>query len=394
MADSALFIGWGATAAGRERKAVELFGESLRFLTEAGGGGARGSVEPFFLEPHGGRPRGVLPGPGGSGGAGQASATTDDFQRLAVRAQVVVSNFGVVGAITGEQAEQAHGLVRRGGARAAIARLERVSRPRRVADPVDRPARGSRPRSSRATRPAWTRCSPRAARPQLLGGGSRVRDVEAVQDAGAVADQRAGRRSGPASSTSAPAGPRCHRTLPVSWSTATRPPAVSGARRRRPCTARACRGCRRRARSPPICTRPHQRVVRLAGVELHEARRPACVARLRPGRDVERAVPAHVQVALVVDDDRRVGLVAVPEPEHPLVVRPAVQDVADVPALDQPAGVREVHDPVAERHRVLDRHAVVAEVAENSCCVVAGDEHHDLRVDLDQAVGVVAGGSA
>ena len=31
MTDSALIIQWGATAPGRERKAVELFGETLRF---------------------------------------------------------------------------------------------------------------------------------------------------------------------------------------------------------------------------------------------------------------------------------------------------------------------------------------------------------------------------
>ena len=34
MAEAALFIRWGATAPGRERKSVELFGESLRFLTK------------------------------------------------------------------------------------------------------------------------------------------------------------------------------------------------------------------------------------------------------------------------------------------------------------------------------------------------------------------------
>src|SRR5438445_8620526 len=54
MTDSALFIGWGATAAGRERKAVELFGESLRYLTGLVVQGRVASVEPFFLEPHGG----------------------------------------------------------------------------------------------------------------------------------------------------------------------------------------------------------------------------------------------------------------------------------------------------------------------------------------------------
>src|SRR5437879_7182686 len=54
VTDAALFIGWGATAAGRERKAVELFGESLRFLTNLVTSGEVASVEPFFLEPHGG----------------------------------------------------------------------------------------------------------------------------------------------------------------------------------------------------------------------------------------------------------------------------------------------------------------------------------------------------
>ena len=54
MTDAALFIGWGATSAGRERKAVELFGESLKFLTNLVTEGKVASVEPFFLEPHGG----------------------------------------------------------------------------------------------------------------------------------------------------------------------------------------------------------------------------------------------------------------------------------------------------------------------------------------------------
>ena len=49
MTDAALFIGWGATAAGRERKAVELFGESLRFLTNLVTSGEVASVEPLAV---------------------------------------------------------------------------------------------------------------------------------------------------------------------------------------------------------------------------------------------------------------------------------------------------------------------------------------------------------
>jgi len=102
MTDSALFIGWGATAAGRERKSVELFGESLRFLTSLVVEGRVASVEPFFLEPHGGDLEGFFLVRGEQDELNKIRSE-DPFQRLAVRAQVVVQNFGVVGAITGER---------------------------------------------------------------------------------------------------------------------------------------------------------------------------------------------------------------------------------------------------------------------------------------------------
>src|SRR5438552_16398753 len=102
VTDAALFIGWGATAAGRERKAVELFGESLRFLTNLVTSGEVASVEPFFLEPHGGDLEGFFLVRGGREELNRIRAS-DEFQRLAVKAQVFVQNFGVIGAITGEQ---------------------------------------------------------------------------------------------------------------------------------------------------------------------------------------------------------------------------------------------------------------------------------------------------
>jgi hypothetical protein len=102
MTDAALFIGWGATAAGRERRSVELFGESLRFLAKLVQEGRLASVEPFFLEPHGGDLEGFFLVRGEQDELNKIR-TEDDFQRLATRAQVVVNNFGVVGAITGER---------------------------------------------------------------------------------------------------------------------------------------------------------------------------------------------------------------------------------------------------------------------------------------------------
>jgi hypothetical protein len=102
MADAALFIRWGASAAGRERRSVELFGESLRYLTRLIEQGRVASVEPFFLEPHGGDLEGFFLVRGDQEELNRIRIE-DDFQRLAVRAQVLVENFGVIGAITGER---------------------------------------------------------------------------------------------------------------------------------------------------------------------------------------------------------------------------------------------------------------------------------------------------
>jgi hypothetical protein len=53
VTDSAMFISDGGLPH-RERRSVELFGESLRFLVGLVTSGRVASVEPFFLQPHGG----------------------------------------------------------------------------------------------------------------------------------------------------------------------------------------------------------------------------------------------------------------------------------------------------------------------------------------------------
>jgi hypothetical protein len=101
VTDSALFIRWGASAPGREKKSVELFGESLRFLVGLVTAGRVASVEPFFLQPHGGDLEGFFIVRGDRDELNKVRGS-DEFQRLAVRAQAVVQNFGVIDAITGE----------------------------------------------------------------------------------------------------------------------------------------------------------------------------------------------------------------------------------------------------------------------------------------------------
>jgi hypothetical protein len=102
MTDAALFIRWGATAGGRERQSVELFTESLKYLAGLVTQGRVSSVEPFFLEPHGGDLEGFFVVRGDLEELNRLRID-DSFQRLATRAQVIVRNFGVIGAITGER---------------------------------------------------------------------------------------------------------------------------------------------------------------------------------------------------------------------------------------------------------------------------------------------------
>lgn len=105
MTDAALFIGWGDTKPGREKQAVMLFKESLAYMTKLVSEGIVASVEPFFLEPHGGDLEGfwVL-----RGDLDKLSALRidDDFQRFAVRAQANVDGFRVIAATTGERLNQ------------------------------------------------------------------------------------------------------------------------------------------------------------------------------------------------------------------------------------------------------------------------------------------------
>lgn len=102
MTDSALFIGWGTAAAGREKQAVEHFTESLRYLTGLVTEGTIASVEPFFLEPHGGDLWGFFIVRGESEQLHRIR-DTHEFQRLMIRSQLLVNDFGIVRAITGRR---------------------------------------------------------------------------------------------------------------------------------------------------------------------------------------------------------------------------------------------------------------------------------------------------
>jgi hypothetical protein len=105
MANAALFVGWGVPVAGREQQALQIFGETVAYWTRLQQEGAIESFEPFLLEPHGGELSGFCVLRGEAERLAQVRVS-EDFQRLNARAQLVATNYGVVGAVTGEALQQ------------------------------------------------------------------------------------------------------------------------------------------------------------------------------------------------------------------------------------------------------------------------------------------------
>jgi hypothetical protein len=105
MANAAIFIGWGIPVTGREQKAIQVFGEAIEYWTRMQQAGEIESFEPFQLEPHGGDLAGFCVLRGDAERLGRLRGT-EEFQRLNARAGIVVTNFGVVNAVTGEALNQ------------------------------------------------------------------------------------------------------------------------------------------------------------------------------------------------------------------------------------------------------------------------------------------------
>jgi hypothetical protein len=101
MADEALFIGWGEVVRGRERRALEVFGESLQFYGQLQQNGRIESFDAWFLAPHGGDLAGFILLRGERERLDEIQRS-QDFERLQTRAGMIVDRVGVVNAYTGE----------------------------------------------------------------------------------------------------------------------------------------------------------------------------------------------------------------------------------------------------------------------------------------------------
>jgi hypothetical protein len=101
MADAALFIGWGTPVRGRESKGLEIFNEALAFHAECQQAGEIESFDVALLTPHGTEPDGFIM-VRGSEDQIDALMRREDFQRINIRASLVVDCFSVVPAIVGD----------------------------------------------------------------------------------------------------------------------------------------------------------------------------------------------------------------------------------------------------------------------------------------------------
>ncbi len=108
MGEGAIFIGWGGAVRGRERQAMQVFGEAVELWTSLQAQGRIESFEPVFLEPHGGDLVGFFLLRGDP--ARLAEVRRDDaFERVISRANMIVENLGVVGANLGPAIEEQMG---------------------------------------------------------------------------------------------------------------------------------------------------------------------------------------------------------------------------------------------------------------------------------------------
>jgi hypothetical protein len=101
MADAALFIGWGQVVRGREKRAVQVFNESVEYW---GGLQRDGRIENFevvLLAPHGGDLAGFALLRGSEDQIGALRAD-EEFQRRVARADLIIDSQGIVDAVIGE----------------------------------------------------------------------------------------------------------------------------------------------------------------------------------------------------------------------------------------------------------------------------------------------------
>ena len=109
MADFGLFVGFGWPVRGREQKAAQVFNEAVEYWSGLQQQGQIERWDAVLLEPHGGDLGGFFLVWGERDKIAQVRSS-DEMVRLSSRAQLIVENYGVVGAETGSRIETQMGL--------------------------------------------------------------------------------------------------------------------------------------------------------------------------------------------------------------------------------------------------------------------------------------------
>ena len=100
MADSGLFIGFGAPVRGRERQAIKVFNEGFEYYSRLQQEGEIDSFEPVLLQPHGGELGGFFLLRGDQDKLARIRSS-EEFERLTVRGQLIAEDLGIVAAALG-----------------------------------------------------------------------------------------------------------------------------------------------------------------------------------------------------------------------------------------------------------------------------------------------------
>ena len=95
MSEAALFVGWGQPVRGRERQSLDVFSDAATYYGERLADGSIESFEPVLLNPHGGDLQGFFLIKGSAQGLATMQAS-EEFQRLHVRAGMIVDNLGII----------------------------------------------------------------------------------------------------------------------------------------------------------------------------------------------------------------------------------------------------------------------------------------------------------
>ena len=99
---NALFIGWGTPVRGRETQGAKVFSEWVELLGTYQNKGNVKSFQPVFIQARGGDLQGFFLVQGDTNKL-QDFINSEDVRRATTRAQLIVDNFGVCLALTGDE---------------------------------------------------------------------------------------------------------------------------------------------------------------------------------------------------------------------------------------------------------------------------------------------------